>query len=60
MPEHAKRLGAAWGNRRYAKIAAIELQREKFIVDSGQRYRVSGSAGRSRRIKDVSPEAALT
>src|SRR5205085_7430591 len=59
MPEHAKRRGAAWGNRGYAEIAAIELQREKFVVDSGERHRVPGSADRPGRLEDVAPGGSI-
>ena len=56
---HAKRRGAAWGNRGYAEIAAIELQREKFVVDSGERHRVPGSADRPGRVEDVAPGGSI-
>ena len=59
MTEHAKRRGAAWCNRYYSEIAAVELQRHKFIVDWRECYRVAGRAGRPGRIKDVSARGAV-
>ena len=59
MPEHAKCRGAAWRNRHYSEIAAVELQRYKFVVDRRQRHRVAGRAGCPGRIQDVTARSPV-